>query len=221
MGPLMVDGDASVLGPRDRVVLAVLALRSPEVVSPDGLADALWGDEPPASWRQVVQGCVMRVRKLLGAGAIETLPHGYRLTVPTDAVDAHRFERLLMRGRELMTVGEPERASYVIGESLALWHGPALVDLEGWEPGRVEAGRLEELRLEAEEAGLDASLRAGRHRDVLGDAQALVAAAPLREDRWALLALAQYRSGRQGRRPAHAASGPLGVGRRAGRRSRS
>ena len=97
-----------------------------------------------------------------------------------------------------MTVGEPERASYVIGESLALWHGRALVDLEGWEPGRVEAGRLEELRLEAEEAGLDASLRAGRHRDVFGEAQALVAASPFREDRWALLALAQYRSGRQG-----------------------
>ena len=97
-----------------------------------------------------------------------------------------------------MTLGEPERASYVIGESLALWHGRALVDLEGWEPGRVEAARLEELRLEAEEARLDASLRAGRHRDVLGEAQALVAAAPLREDRWALLALAQYRSGRQG-----------------------
>ena len=97
-----------------------------------------------------------------------------------------------------MTLGEPERAAYVIRESLALWHGPALIDLERWEPGRVEAGRLEELRLEAEEAGLDASLRAGRHRDVLGDAQALVAAAPLREDRWALLALAQYRSGRQG-----------------------
>ena len=97
-----------------------------------------------------------------------------------------------------MTLGEPERASYVIGESLALWHGRALVDLEGWEPGRAEAGRLEELRLEAEEARLDASLRAGRHRDVLGEAQALVAASPLREDRWALLALAQYRSGRQG-----------------------
>jgi DNA-binding SARP family transcriptional activator/WD40 repeat protein len=198
LGPLEVDGDASALGPRDRVVLAVLALRPGEVVGPDGLADALWGEEVPASWSKVVQGCVMRVRKVLGPRAIETLPHGYRLTLPTDAVDAHRFERLLVRGRELMTLGEPERASYVIGESLALWHGRALVDLEDWEPGRVEAARLEELRLEAEEAGVDASLRAGRHREVLGEAQALVAASPLREDRWALLSLAQYRSGRQG-----------------------
>ena len=98
LGPLKVDGDTSALGPRDRVVLAVLALRPGEVVSPDALADALWGDDPPATWSKVVQGCVWRLRKLLGSAAIETLPHGYRLTVPTDAVDAHRFERLLVRG---------------------------------------------------------------------------------------------------------------------------
>jgi WD40 repeat protein/DNA-binding SARP family transcriptional activator/energy-coupling factor transporter ATP-binding protein EcfA2 len=198
LGPLRVGGDASALGPRDRVVLAVLALRRGGVVGPDELADALWGDEPPASWTKGVQGCVMRLRKLLGSGAIETLPHGYRLTVPADRVDARRFEQLVVRGRELMTLGEPERASYVIGEALALWHGRALIDLEGWEPGRTEAGRLEELRLEAEEARLDAALRAARHREVLGEAQRLVAEAPLREDRWALLALAEYRSGRQG-----------------------
>jgi WD40 repeat protein/DNA-binding SARP family transcriptional activator len=198
LGRLSVDGDGAGLGSRDRVVLAALALRPAEVVSTERLADALWGERAPASWNKVVQGCVVRLRKVLGPEAIETVPTGYRLLVPLDEIDAHRFERLLMRGRELMTLGEPERAAYVIRESLALWHGPALVDLERWEPGRVEAGRLEELRLEAEEAGFDASLRAGRHRDVLGDAQALVAAAPLREDRWALLALAQYRSGRQG-----------------------
>ena len=74
LGPLKVDGDASALGPRDRVVLAVLALRPGEVVGPDGLADALWGDEPPASWSKVVQGCVMRVRKLLGAARSRRCP---------------------------------------------------------------------------------------------------------------------------------------------------
>ncbi len=42
------------------------------------------------------------------------------------------------------------------------------------------------------------ALRAGRHREVLGEAQARVAEAPLRERRWALLALAQYQAGRQG-----------------------
>jgi DNA-binding SARP family transcriptional activator len=168
------------------------------VLSAERLADALWGERPPASWSKVVQGCVVRLRKALGPQAIQTLPQGYRLTVPADEVDARRFARLVERGRELLTLGEPERAGYVVGEALALWRGPALRELEGWEPGRIEAGRLDELRLDAEELRLEAALRAGRYREVLAEAQARVAEAPLRERRWALLALAQYQAGRQG-----------------------
>ena len=51
---------------------------------------------------------------------------------------------------------------------------------------------------DAEEARIDACLQSGQHREVLGEAQARVAEAPLRERRWALLALAQYQAGRQG-----------------------
>ena len=45
---------------------------------------------------------------------------------------------------------------------------------------------------------MHAQLRAGRHDEVLAEAQAMVRAAPLRERRWSLLALAQYQSGAQG-----------------------
>jgi WD40 repeat protein/DNA-binding SARP family transcriptional activator len=197
LGPLKVGGDAA-LGPRDRVVLAALALHPGEVVNAERLADALWGERPPVSWPKVVQGCVMRLRKELGAPAIETTRQGYRLAIPADDVDAQRFERLVVRTRELLTLGEPERAAYVAGQALALWRGRALVELEGWDPGRIEAERLEELRRDAEELRLDADLRAGRHGEVLAEAQARVAEAPLRERRWALLALAQYQTGRQG-----------------------
>ena len=132
------------------------------------------------------------------SAAIETSPAGYRLTTPPDDIDAQRFERMVRRSSELLTLGEHDRAAYVSGEALALWRGPALRELEGWEPGRIEAGRLDELRLDAEEIRLDAALRAGQHRQVLAEAQARVAEAPLRERRWALLALAQYQAGRQG-----------------------
>ena len=198
LGPLRVDGDASLLAPRDGVVLEALLLRPGDVVSAERLADAMWGDAPPATWNKVLQGSVMRLRKVLGAGAIETSAAGYRLTTPADEVDAHRFERMVRRSQELLTLGEHDRAAYVSGEALALWRGPALRELERWDPGRVEAGRLEELRLDAEEIRLEASLRAGRHREVLAETQARVAEAPLRERRWALLALAQYQAGRQG-----------------------
>ena len=67
------------LSPRDRVVLAALALRPGESVSAERLADALWGDRPPASGGKILQGCIVRLRKSLGAASIETTSHGYRL----------------------------------------------------------------------------------------------------------------------------------------------
>ena len=198
LGPLNVDGDESSLGPRDRVVLEVLALRPGEVVSAERLADAMWGESRPRRGTRWCRGVSSRLRKTLGVGAIETSPAGYRLTTPPDDIDAQRFERMVRRSSELLTLGEHDRAAYVSGEALALWRGPALRELEGWEAGRIEAGRLDELRLDAEEIRLDAALRAGQHRQVLAEAQARVAEAPLRERRWALLALAQYQAGRQG-----------------------
>ena len=197
LGPLRVNGDGSSLGPRDRVVLEVLVLRPGEVVSAERLADALWADVAPPTWNKVVQGCVVRLRKVLGADAIETSPAGYRLTTPPEEVDAHRFERMARRGMELLALGQYDRAAYVTGEALALWRGPALRELEDWDTGRIEANRLEELRLDAEEVRMEAALRAGQHREVLAEAQARAAEAPLRERRWALLALAQYQVGRQ------------------------
>jgi WD40 repeat protein/DNA-binding SARP family transcriptional activator len=179
------------------VVLAALALWPGEVITSERLADALWGEQPPVTWRKVIQGCVARLRKVLGAAAIETGHHGYRLVLPVD-IDAQSFERLVIRGRELLTLGEPDRASHVLREGLALWRGQALVDLEGWSPASIEAMRLDELRLDAQELLLDAELRSGRYREALADLLVRVAEQPLRERRWALLALAQYQAGRQG-----------------------
>ena len=96
-----------------------------------------------------------------------------------------------------MAHGEPERAAYLLDEALACFAGEPFIDLATWESGALEAARLTELRLGAEEARVEALLRAGHHDDVVADALALVAARPLREHRHALLALAQYRAGRQ------------------------
>ena len=197
LGPLTIDGVGGSLRHHDRVVLTVLAVRPGEPVSADRLADALWGDSPPETWSKVVQGCVVRLRKVLGTESIETTPHGYRLTVHADEVDSHRFERLLGRGREHLALSEPERAAYVLAEAIGLWRGPAFTELNGWPGGRVESARLDELHRDAEELRVDAALRAGQAREVLGDAQRLVGEAPLRERRWALLALAQYQAGQQ------------------------
>lgn len=188
LGPLQLEpSPAGTVGPRDRVVLAALAARSGTPVSNDALADALWPGAPPASWSKVVQGCIVRLRRTLGPSAIATQASGYALALPADDIDARRFERMVGRGRELLSLSEPERAWYCLSEALALWRGPALPEIQHWDPGRIEASRLSELRADAEEVHLDAALRAGRHRDVLATARARVEEAPTRERRWALL----------------------------------
>ncbi len=197
LGPLGVDGSRVSLGARDRVVLAALAMGPRRTLTAEQLADAVWGAAPPPSGRKNVQSCIVRLRRVLGADAIVTTPQGYRLALPPDDVDADLFERLVARGHELLTLGEAERAAYTLERALALWRGPPLAELEEWEPGRIEAERLEEMRCEAEEHWVDASLRSGHHREVLAQAQAMVRAHPLRERRWQLLALAEYQCGRQ------------------------
>ena len=194
----MLDDSAPRLSPRETLVLAALAVARDESLSADQLSEVVWGDTRPASWHKNLQTCVVRLRKVLGPEAIETTGHGYQLTLPVDAVDARRFEALATRGHELLELGEADRAAYLLGQALALWRGRPYTELEEWEPGSLEASRLSELRLDAQEWWLEASVQAGRHRDILAQAQTLANAAPLRERRWELLALAQYRAGRQG-----------------------
>ena len=196
LGPVEVDGQGNGLAPRDRVVLAALVVRG-DPLTTEALADALWGDHPPASWAKVVHGCIARLRKRLGAAAIDSGAAGYRLTVTETELDCRRFERLFEGARDALGEDDPERASYLVQEALDLWRGRALADLEEWEPGRVEAARLEGLRMDAEELRVEAQTRAGHARDVLSDARALVAQAPFRERRWALLARALHQAGRQ------------------------
>jgi len=56
---------------------------------------------------------------------------------------------------------------------------------------------LKELRLAALELAIEHDLEAGRHREVVAELDALVAAEPLRERLHALRMLALYRCGRQ------------------------
>ena len=167
LGPLRVDGDGTPLQRRDQVILSALAINAGEVLSADQLAAASWSEAPPASWPKQIQGSVLRLRRTLGAGAIETTPSGYRLTVSADELDTHQFEQLIARGRSLAESGECDRAAVTFGRALALWRGTPFDVVDGWSPGRIEAARLEELRLSAEESLLDARLAAGEHRDVV------------------------------------------------------
>ena len=197
LGQLRIGGVQPRITPRDRVVLAALCIRVGDNVTADWLADALWGETPPASAAKNLQGCIARLRKVLGHDAIETTATGYRLALSPEDVDSHAFEHLVHRARELLALREPDRAAYVLDEALELFSGEPLEDLAGWDPGVLEADRLREVRLGAEELRIDALLASGQHDEALPRARTLLIEQPLRERRHVQLALAQYRSGDQ------------------------
>jgi DNA-binding SARP family transcriptional activator len=200
LGPLeaLADGiPARLGGSRPRAVLAVLLLHSGQLVSMSRLIDEVWVDDPPDTAANVVQGHVSQLRKELGRDTIETLDPGYVLRLDHDALDLHRFERLVSDGTELLERGRAEDAAVLLRQSLALWRGPALADVADQGMLRQAAVRLDELRLVALERRIEADLDCGRHADVVGELEQLAAEYPLREQPRALQMIALYRCGRQ------------------------
>jgi DNA-binding SARP family transcriptional activator len=202
LGPLEArrDGQPVALGgAKQRALLAVLLLHAGEVVSTDRLIDELWGDEPPATAPHTVQVFVSRLRKALGDGGavLATSPPGYAIRPEPDALDLERFERLVARGRAALTGGDADAASSSLREALGLWRGPPLADFSYEAFAQAAIVRLEELRLSALADRIDADLALGRHHEVIGELESLVAAHPLQERLRGQLMLGLYRSGRQ------------------------
>ena len=208
LGPLAVYDEerrAVQLGGRQqRLVFAALLLHRNEVVSVDRLIDVVWGERAPTSAVKNVQVHVSRLRKALEFGGSEpqkeivrTRANGYVLEVAPGEVDADRFERLVDEGRGALAAADPEHASMLLQEALALWRGPPLADFayDSFAQGEIE--RLGELRLRAVETRIDVDLALGRHDDVVPELQALVAEHRLRERFRGQLILALYRSGRK------------------------
>jgi DNA-binding SARP family transcriptional activator len=198
LGPLEVvhRGEAVPTGgQRKRALLARLLLEANRTVSIDALVDALWGERVPSTAVKMVHIYVSQLRKVLPSGALQTRPPGYRLEVAPEAVDLLRFERLRKQGRKALADGDAVTAAERLTAACALWRGPALGEFS--EPfAAAAAGHLDELRLLAVEDRVDAELALGRHRDVAGELQALVASHPLRERPRRQLMLALYRQGR-------------------------
>lgn len=203
LGPLEVvaGGRPLVLGGgRQRALLAVLLLHRNEVVPVDWLIDALWGERPARTAANLVHVYVSRLRKALPAperDRVVTSSGGYLLRVDADELDLDRFERLAEQGRRALLNGEPQRASALLAEALALWHGPALSDFTFQAFAQREIARLEELRLAAMEERIEAELACGRHALLVAELEALVDEHPYRERLRGQLLLALYRSGRQ------------------------
>jgi adenylate cyclase len=200
LGPLQVLDDAGVPvdlpGAKPRALLALLALRAPDLVTTDAILDAVWGDGDLADPAASLHVAVSRLRKSLGDGVVATAPGGYRLDLPVSNTDLERFRQHTRRGRQLATLGHPGRAAESFRHALAQWRGTPLADVPLDFADRASA-QLEEERLGVVEALIEAEIDAGDHDLVVGELAGLVDAFPLREHFWRQFMLALYRSGRQ------------------------
>ena len=204
LGPLSARLDSRDITPRaakQRQILALLALSSGRVVTVGTLVEELWGDQPPRSYTTTLQTYVLQLRNRLAACGprarelLSTRYGGYMLEEATCQTDADEFDRLSRAGRAAAETGDHLAASGQLGRALALWRGPALVDVRLGRVLELEAASLEETRLGVLERRLEADLALGRHADLLGELTLLAARNPMNENFGGLLMAALYLSG--------------------------
>ena len=186
---------------KQRQVLALLALRSGQVVTTSTLAEELWGSRLPPSFVVTLQTYVFQLRRRLAAALPEgqdakrflgTRHSGYLLECQTDVEE---FKRLDRAGREAAEAGHPRTASELLRQALTLWRGPALADVRLGAVLEVEAAALAQVKLGTIETRIECDLVMGRHNAVIGELISLVAEHPLNENFCGLLMRAYYHSG--------------------------
>jgi DNA-binding SARP family transcriptional activator len=191
-----------------RDLLALLARTPGQEVSTTGVIASLWGGRPPDDAQNIVASQVSRLRKALTAVApdvdptsvVVATPVGYILHIGVSNVDAEAFELLLADGRRALAVGQPALAVGRLDAALKLWRGAAYADFGDQPFTRVEAQRLEELRLAAIESRVEARLALaapGVPAELIGEVQGLLLEHWHRERLWVHLMTALYRRGRR------------------------
>ncbi|WP_243075365.1 ATPase [Microbacterium sp. SS28] len=129
-GGLHADGPAGetlvVHGRGQQALLFRLAVDAGTAVAYRPLAEDVWPDDPPEDPRASLQSLASRLRRSVGAGAVESTPGGYRLAMTRADVDITRFQDLVATAR---TENDPGAAAAHAREALALWSG------DPWTPG--------------------------------------------------------------------------------------
>lgn len=186
----------SVGGAQQGALLACLIVHRSGVLSTERLVDALWPEGSPMAAAKTVQVYVSRLRQALGESAIVREGGGYVLRDDIE-IDSAVFERAVQQGRRSLAAGDTRAAGDAFATASAIARGEPYAGLDGYAFLEPERRRLDELRWQAIEGSIDARLAGGRHAEVLAELRGLVETDPLREQLWAQLMVALYRSGRQ------------------------
>lgn len=207
LGPIEATAQGEVLplgGRKQRGVLAILLLNANRVVPVDRLVAGVWGTNVPGHPLNTLQVYISSLRRVLDSAyspekhrLLFTQDPGYRIQIASEQLDMLQFLSQVGAGRRLLEESRYAEAADVLGQALELWRGPALADLVGEPFAEGELTALEESRLAAIEARMEAELALGRAEKIIGELDKLIIDHPYRERFRGLLMLALYRSGRQ------------------------
>jgi DNA-binding SARP family transcriptional activator len=184
-------------GPRQVALLAYLLLHANRAVSTDTLVEEVWQRDGPEGAVKSVQVAVSRLRRALGDDRLRTISGGYLLVVHPGELDAEVFRCAVQDARRRDENGDTAGAAVRLRDALQLWRGDALTGVEYAPFAQAETRALEEERLAAIEARIDADLRLGRQDELIAELEALVAQYPTRERLSEHLMRALYSAGRQ------------------------
>ena len=181
--------------PKQRSLLALLALQPGKVVHREEIVDVLWSDHPPESCQNLVHTYISRLRKKAeairpgsDAALITSARGGYRLTVDVEQLDLLQFDELATQAGQLRHT-DPESALVCYEKALRLWRGPVLADLPDEVRGHPVAMAVSGRRIATALAYADTALGVGRHEPVVEALRALVHDEPLHEGLHARLML--------------------------------
>ncbi|MER5338430.1 BTAD domain-containing putative transcriptional regulator [Micromonospora sp. NPDC002717] len=175
--------------PKQRAVLALLALRAGRHVPLDDLIAALWAGQPPTRAANLVHTYVARLRHAVEpdtprrqrTNVIVSVPGGYRLTIADDQLDLQVFRAGVRRASALRDSGELESAFARYGESVDQWQDPQIGDLSVLLADQDDVGPLRQEFLAAALDYVALGLELRRPDAVLPLAERLAQAEPLNE----------------------------------------
>lgn len=204
LGPLRLagfTGPIAITAPKERAIVAALALQTNRTVPEATLVEVLWGESPPRTAPNALQSHIARLRRKLASEAphlaIETRGGGYALVGPAEGLDVAVADRMRAEAVEAAAAEDHEEVIRLASAGLDLWEGEPLAEFAGDEWALGPTKRLEDVRLELIELRIDAALALGRHRTVTADLEDLTGRYPYHEGLWARRIVALYRSGRQ------------------------
>src|ERR687895_294365 len=161
--------------------------RDPDELA-ERLVDTLWDEDPPRTAVSSVRTHIYHLRGIvrrLGYPAISeqltTELSGYTLKIDPESIDSEVFSRLVVEGKAMLHSERFEEASYLLGRALDLWRGQPMAKVDT-RPGLTpHAVQLREERLSTLQLRIEADMRLGRHRELIGELKGLVAADPYNE----------------------------------------